>query len=125
MLDDSEHLRTKLCANLHGHTYAVEVTFDGENDRNGMVVDFKAVKDLIDVFDHTTILRDCEKNRALENLTHKIKPFVFFEGQPTAENIAREIRARILGTYPDLKNVTVKVCEGYKGLERANFVEVQ
>lgn len=41
------------CARLHGHTWKVEVWLTGPvNPATGMVVDFKSVKDIIDVLDH-------------------------------------------------------------------------
>ncbi len=58
-------------ANLHGHNYILEVTIEGEvSPETGMVMDLKALKDLIarvvlDRFDHRNLnvevpeLRDC------------------------------------------------------------------
>jgi 6-pyruvoyltetrahydropterin/6-carboxytetrahydropterin synthase len=43
------------CGSLHGHTYKVEITIQGET-RNGMVVDFadlkQSVRDVLGQYDH-------------------------------------------------------------------------
>ena len=56
------------CANLHGHTYKVEISLAGENIQDGssqgMVVDFYHVKQVagkfIDRLDHATLLQGNE-----------------------------------------------------------------
>ncbi|HVE95368.1 MAG TPA: 6-carboxytetrahydropterin synthase QueD [Acidimicrobiales bacterium] len=68
------------CRNLHGHSYRLEVSVEGDLDGNGIVVDFSDLsaivrREVIDRFDHTYL------NDALEN--------------PTAELIAHEIWARL------------------------------
>ena len=55
------------CANLHGHSYHLEVTVEGpaggaQESNNGMVMDFHAIKELvnrtiIDRYDHTLVLK--------------------------------------------------------------------
>ena len=105
-LKDSDFLITKACARLHGHTYAVKVTAEAEElNPAGMVIDFKAIKEAIDVLDHRYI----NDVFAQENVTL----------QPTAENIAVFLADRInaLG----VKVSKIAVCEGYKGAERASW----
>jgi 6-pyruvoyltetrahydropterin/6-carboxytetrahydropterin synthase len=41
------------CANLHGHRWEVEIAIQSEELMNGMVIDFKKVKKVIDKYDHT------------------------------------------------------------------------
>ncbi len=107
---DSKHLITKACARLHGHTYAVKVTFIGKNDKGGMVVDFKGIKQIIDVLDHQYI------NDIFDELEE-------WRGVPTtAENIAKFIHESIREEYPFLLGVTVAVDEGYKGENKTNWV---
>ena len=108
-LPDSEHLVTKACARLHGHTYAVVVTADTRTLEGGMVVDFKAIKNAIDVLDHWHI-----------NEVFKLYPR-WEHCEPTSENIAKFIHAQIESDCPRLQHVKVAVCEGYKGPERANW----
>lgn len=110
-LHDSEHLVTKKCANLHGHTYAVEVELIGPNVRHGMILDFKAVKNIVDEFDHR-FLNDVFDSRG-------------YQDETTAENIAIAIKKHILTDYPDfVDNIMVSVCEGYKGEQNSNWVTV-
>lgn len=59
------------CENLHGHNYKVTVTIQGEVQPNGMVLDFKKIKDIvsenaIDKLDHTN-LNDLLENPSAEN----------------------------------------------------------
>lgn len=107
-LTDSDDLVTKQCAQLHGHTYAVIVEAQaGELNRAGMVIDFKAIKSVIDVFDHRFI------NDVLKELHYA--PL-----QPTAENIA-QVLYELLTDNLKINVKKVSVCEGYKGAERASW----
>lgn len=104
-LKDSPELITKACARLHGHTYAVKIEAEAELNSAGMVIDFRAIKDVIDQLDHQYINDIFEK----KNITL----------QPTAENIAIVLAGWIemLG----VKVNSVAVCEGYKGAEKASW----
>lgn len=104
-LPDTEYLVTKACARLHGHTYAVKVDIESQELKGGMVVDFKAVKNVIDRLDHQHV------NDVFDRLGIK--------DEPSAENIAKYIAVWIeqeLGF-----KAIVSVCEGYKGRERASW----
>mgnify|MGYP001598046069 CR=1 FL=1 len=76
---DAAHFLTKYhgkCENLHGHTYRLRVTVEGEIGEEGMVVDFLELKKIVkekvlDKFDH-----------------HNLNDF--FEN-PTAELVAKFI----------------------------------
>lgn len=105
-LKDSDLLITKACARLHGHTYAVIVEASAEVNSAGMVVDFKAIKQIIDRFDHQYI------NDIL--VEYKI------DLQPTAENIATIISHWITKELK-INVISVSVCEGYKGAEKASW----
>lgn len=104
-LPDTPYLVTKACARLHGHTYAVKVEIESEELKGGMVVDFKAVKSLIDVLDHEYI------NEVFERLEVK--------DEPSAENIAKFIANQIKDKLGF--SSTIHICEGYKGHERASW----
>ena len=54
---DEEKLYSKLCANIHGHTYGISVSLSSSRlDDQGMVVDAGIVKDEIKRnFDHKTL----------------------------------------------------------------------
>jgi len=65
------------CAQLHGHTYHIIVTVEGDTlNRNGMLIDFTHIKDVIKAVDH-------------QMLNYYI-PY-----NPTAENIARWIAEQV------------------------------
>ena len=74
------------CGSLHGHTYKVEITIQGET-RNGMVVDFadlkQSVRDVLSQYDHRNF-NDFLEYPSVENicelLSGKLKqklPFTF------------------------------------------------
>ncbi len=101
------------CANLHGHTWTVEVYVEGEElNELGLLVDFKEVKkhtnEIIQQFDHHYI------NQLPE----------FQEGKlnPTAENLSKYIYdaldAKIAGLSINVKKITVwespKACATYR-----------
>lgn len=70
---------SKECQNIHGHSYCLEASFEGEiNCHTGMIIDFKFIKeslqDVIDKYDHKFFTK--------EN---------FDEKNPTAENMAMDI----------------------------------
>lgn len=108
-LPDSEHLITKACARPHGHSYFFDINITADdNTRSGMVVDFKAIKDIIEIFDHRNINEEFLKMN--------------YDLPSTAENIAKVIHKEIYKRFPDLYNVEVGVCEGYKGQEQSSWV---
>jgi len=60
------------CANLHGHSYVLEIQVKGEVDEQGFVMDFKELKHfvqtkVIDLLDHV-YLNDIIKNPTAENI---------------------------------------------------------
>lgn len=82
------------CANLHGHSYHMEVTMEGpanveDSDGDGIIIDFHAIKDIvqqaiIDRFDHALVLKDGSSliaaSTSMSNLINV--PF-----NPTTENL--------------------------------------
>ena len=81
------------CGTLHGHTYRVEVTVEGEN-KTGMIIDFGDLK---------RILRAC-----LALYDHR--PMNDFLEYPSVENICEMIHRQLAGrlAFP----YTVRVWEG-------------
>ena len=60
------------CANLHGHSYVLEIQVKGVVDEQGFVMDFKQLKHfvqtkVIDLLDHV-YLNDIIKNPTAENI---------------------------------------------------------
>jgi len=83
------------CARLHGHTYTVTVTLEGEPDaRSGWLMDFgeigRACRPLVDQLDHVC-LNDLP---GLEN--------------PTSERLARWLYDRLAPLLPGLCQVSVQ-----------------
>jgi len=60
------------CANIHGHTWKVELWFAGDDDDIddvGILVDFGIVKELKELLDHKDLNKVIKKNPTAENLT--------------------------------------------------------
>lgn len=61
------------CANLHGHSYRMSVSVEGEVDSNGFVVDFGKIRGLcedtiVSVFDHSYLNDMMDVNPTAENM---------------------------------------------------------
>jgi len=99
------------CRNLHGHRWRVEVWLTGTiEERTGILVDFNAIRDAIERFDHQVILnRDDPMVACLE----KFQTVVTTQGDPSSEVIAGEIR-RLLD----------RVCEAGGGRARVIRIRV-
>lgn len=104
------------CKNLHGHSYKALIQFEGEIDKNGMLIDFydiyKLVNPIIDEMDHSII---CDKNDSdLIEIARKFNDRVVIIDFPsTAENICTYILNRILNQAlpANLKSIIVRVYE--------------
>ncbi len=105
------------CFNLHGHSYMLQVEFEGKIDTNtGMVLDYFVVKDIVapivDKLDHTVIVweKDPELITMLKNLNtaHVIMPF-----ETTAENLVGYFLDKISkADLPSgISKIKVRVCE--------------
>ncbi|MDA1060910.1 MAG: 6-carboxytetrahydropterin synthase QueD [bacterium] len=96
----ASHFLTKYhgkCENLHGHNYKILIKIEGPVKNDGMVLDFKKIKDIvnkkvIDKLDHTHL------NDTMDN--------------PSAENLAIWIWDKIEKELP-LKEVTVYETDDY------------
>jgi 6-pyruvoyltetrahydropterin/6-carboxytetrahydropterin synthase len=86
------------CANLHGHTYQVEIVVEGDVGEDGFVMDFYKLKKIIAV--------------ALDDLDHSYLNDIL--PNPTAETIAQWISDRLkrdmMGTAVRL--LSLKLWEG-------------
>jgi 6-pyruvoyltetrahydropterin/6-carboxytetrahydropterin synthase len=107
------------CSNLHGHIWRVVVEIEGGNDdidNVGMMWDFTNVKSIKEVFDHKTILWDCEENMQLINALEDVCGdgcMVLLDCNPTAENLCTEI-IRLLKISNDRLQYKVQVYESPK-----------
>jgi 6-pyruvoyltetrahydropterin/6-carboxytetrahydropterin synthase len=84
------------CQNIHGHSYVLEVFIQALGlNADGMIIDFKKLKEIvqklvIDRFDHSLVLSNCDKNRYdWVSLIPGKKVIVGYN--PTAENMTRDI----------------------------------
>ena len=95
------------CTNLHGHIWRVEIEIEGNKDQldcNGILWDFTNVKALKDLFDHKTILKNCDENATIMlTLADERNELYLMNENPTAENLCYEILAHLKTSNPDLK----------------------
>ena len=100
-----------LCRNIHGHTYLLRVTLSGkirhenENPKNGFVLDFGVLKEIIkreviDVYDHSLVLRDNLSESEVSVLKGISERIHFVNFQPTCENLLLEIKNKITKFIP-------------------------
>lgn len=69
------------CLRHHGHGYTVEITFEGDINSMGMVMDFKEIKDMV--------------SPIINKFDHQFLTTESFGKNPTAENIAQQIFSEI------------------------------
>lgn len=105
------------CYNLHGHSYKLQVEFEGNIDANtGMVMDYFDVKDvvapIVNKLDHTVVVwdKDTELIDMLKklNTAHVILPF-----ETTAENLVGYFLSEIskADITSGISKIKVRVCE--------------
>ncbi len=105
-----------LCKNIHGHSYRMIVEFEGELDKQGMVIDFydveKIINPIIEKLDHAFMVNKNDKD--MIEFLEKIKSkHVIVDFNSTVENISQYIISE-LKKKPLAKNVecaTVRVYE--------------
>lgn len=80
------------CHNYHGHRYRVEVWIEGEPDKkSGMIEDFTVIKEIVfERYDHNFIFN--RKDPAIPLVReNQAKAPVVLDGEPTVENIVKDI----------------------------------
>jgi len=79
-----------LCKNIHGHSYKMIVEFEGELDKNQMVIDYydveKIINPVIEKLDHSYMVNKDDKT-VLEFLEKIDSKKVIVDFDATAENI--------------------------------------
>ncbi|MDZ7624869.1 MAG: 6-carboxytetrahydropterin synthase [Ignavibacteriaceae bacterium] len=77
-----------LCKNIHGHSYKMLVEFDGEIDKQGMIIDYydveKIINPIIEKLDHSFMVNKNDKV-VLEFLEKMNSKKVVVDFQSTAE----------------------------------------
>ncbi len=107
------------CANIHGHSYRLEVTVTGpvitdkEHPKHGMIMDFGDLKRIVqqqvlDVFDHALVLNVASRGNKREhaNVETSETPelfgnIVWVDYQPTNENLLLDFASRITPHLPN------------------------
>jgi 6-pyruvoyltetrahydropterin/6-carboxytetrahydropterin synthase len=96
------------CSNIHGHSYVFEVTMESEElSEDGMVIDFKTIKEKVGTiintaYDHAIILN------AADPLVRVLRshPFMFnvytMARNPTVENMLLDVNSLICKVFPGM-----------------------
>ena len=114
------------CQNWHGHTLEVEVTLHKSIQDDGMTIDFKKVKSIIDEYDHQLLISTTDfvsednsntdnptitfrfENRDITIGSHNISLIPGIS--PTCELLARELERRIIKLIGN-DDVIIKISE--------------
>jgi 6-pyruvoyltetrahydropterin/6-carboxytetrahydropterin synthase len=100
------------CKNIHGHSYELVVTVDGEpiNDpkhpKHGMVMDFSdlkkiVVEEVVNQHDHALLLNGDSPHRNIPDLNTNFEKVIFTPYQPTCENMLMDFKQRIESRLPN------------------------
>jgi 6-pyruvoyltetrahydropterin/6-carboxytetrahydropterin synthase len=101
-----------MCSNIHGHSYQLSVTLIGKpvnniaDPKNGMVMDFGELKDIvktqiIDKFDHALVLNNATPEKEKMSSLPLFEKVIFLPYQPTCENMLPDIAERISKHLPE------------------------
>ncbi|MBW6459949.1 MAG: 6-carboxytetrahydropterin synthase [Bacteroidales bacterium] len=101
-----------LCKNIHGHSYTLVVTVKGSpiNDdtspKNGMLIDFKDLKNIIKQqiisrFDHALLLNSKTPRDLVEIMMKNYDKIVLLDYQPTTENLIADLADQIKSLLPE------------------------
>lgn len=99
-----------LCANIHGHSYVLDVTISGVpadspgDPKDGMVIDFadlkRIVKELVvERYDHALVLHEREREHVMEGAA-LFGRTIYTPWQPTCENILLDVVHRLEPALP-------------------------
>lgn len=112
-----------LCKNIHGHSYTLVVTVKGipvtdlGSPKNGMLIDFKDLKNIIktsivDRFDHALVLNSSTPKDLLDMLMKNYEKIVVLDYQPTTENMIADMAKQIASLLPsNLKLFSLRLRE--------------
>ncbi len=105
-----------LCKNIHGHSYKMIVEFEGELDKNQMVIDYydveKIVNPVIEKLDHSFMVTEDDKI-VLEFLEKMKSKKVVVNFNSTAENICSYLLSEIkkCSLPSNISSIKVRVYE--------------
>ncbi len=100
------------CANIHGHSYRLEVTVTGkplnkpQDPKNGMIIDFSDLKKIVNNavisrFDHALVLNAASNEGLLKTLQQQFPNIVTVNFQPTSENLLLDFVEKINALLPE------------------------
>lgn len=96
-----------LCKNIHGHSYKMIITLEGDTDSTGMIIDFyelgKIIKPVIDIYDHAFMCKN-DDLKVKEFLTKNKMKRVIVTYHSTVENICSDIAEIIAKHLKKLKH---------------------
>lgn len=98
------------CRNIHGHSYKLFVTLigepqeDDENPKNGMIMDFGVLKNMVnkkivDKYDHSVVVY--QKDERLAEMKDLFENIIALDYQPTCENLVVDFAKTIHHMLPD------------------------
>lgn len=100
------------CKNIHGHSYKMLVEFEGELNKDEMVIDYynveKIINPIIEKLDHAFMVNKND-NVVLEFLEKMNSKKVVVDFQSTAENICLYILSEVKKTNLPANVETIKV----------------
>ena len=105
-----------LCKNIHGHSYKMIVEFEGELDKNQMVIDYydveKIINPVIEKLDHSFMV-NAEDKIVLEFLEKMNSKKVIVDFNSTAENICSYLLSEIkkCSLPSNISSIRVRVYE--------------
>jgi 6-pyruvoyltetrahydropterin/6-carboxytetrahydropterin synthase len=99
------------CRNVHGHSYRLFVTVAGNpvndisNPKNGMVIDFTDLKnivlgEIVNVFDHSVVVSSDFDREKTEMMSKTFGNTVIVDYQPTCENLVADFAEKIRKHLP-------------------------
>jgi len=101
-----------LCSQIHGHSYRLLVTVEGEplaapgDPKEGMVMDFGELKrivgrQVVERYDHSLVIRRTPATAALvDALCSHLERVIEVDYRPTCENMAAAMAAAIAAALP-------------------------
>ena len=114
------------CRNIHGHSYEMRITvkgmpvMDDSSPKNGMVMDFKELKDIvneeiIDRYDHAFIINSQMPDEFIEEVKRHYERIIVLPFQPTTELMLIDFSEKIKKRLPEnvrLVKIFLKETEG-------------
>lgn len=114
------------CRNIHGHSYEMRVTvkgmpvMDDSSPKNGMIMDFKELKDIvneeiIDRYDHAFIINSQMPDEFIEEVKRHYERIIVLPFQPTTELMLIDFSEKIKKRLPEnvrLVKIFLKETEG-------------